>query len=163
MANEHSYKVTIEWTGNTGQGTKDYRSYERSHSILSEKKTNLLCSSDPAFRGDPTKWNPEELLLSSLSSCHMLWYLHLCSEKKIVVTKYVDHAVATMAVESTGAGRFQEATLYPIIEITDPSRISEAEKLHEGAHKKCFIANSINFPVKVVASITASAKDVTTA
>lgn len=154
MAKEFSYKTVIEWTGNTGEGTKDYRSYERSYSLACEKKPTLLGSSDPAFRGDASKWNPEELLLSALSSCHMLWFLHLCSERKIVVTSYVDHPVAIMTMDATGSGRFKEATLHPSIVITDPDRASELEEIHGAAHEKCFIANSINFPVKVISSIT---------
>lgn len=155
MANEHTYKITLKWTGNSGSGTKDYRSYERSHLVLSEGKPDLSCSSDPAFKGDPTKWNPEELLLSSLSSCHMLWYLHLCSVNKIVVTEYVDRPVGVMTVDASGDGRYKEAILNPSIVITDAARIPDAVKLHHEAHKKCFIANSINFPVQIVPTITA--------
>lgn len=150
---EHEYQVTVKWTGNTGEGTKNYRAYERSHVVMAEGKPELLGSSDPAYRGDAAKWNPEELLLASLSACHMLWYLHLCSDRKIVVTAYLDKPVGKMVVEASGAGHFQEATLNPKIAITDSTRIAEAESLHQEAHAKCFIANSVKFPVKVVSQI----------
>lgn len=148
MANELHYEITVTWTGNTGQGTRDYRSYERAHTVTGPGKPDLVGSSDPKFRGDAKRWNPEELLLASLSACHMLWYLHLCAESKIVVTEYVDRPTGEMVIEASGLGRFKEATMRPSITITDSSRIADAEKLHEEAHKKCFIANSVNFPVK---------------
>src|SRR5574341_2146686 len=106
MSTEHKYSVTIHWTGNKGKGTIDYRSYERSHTIATENKVDILCSSDPAFRGDKTKHNPEELLVAALSSCHMLWYLHLCSAGGIVVTQYIDRAEGIMVEEAGGSGRF---------------------------------------------------------
>src|SRR5579872_7075602 len=109
---EHLYRISMKWTGNTGQGTKDYRSYERSHVISSQGKPDLLGSSDPLFRGDATKYNPEELLLAALSACHMLWYLHLCSEKKITVVEYIDQPTALMIIETSGSGRFKEATMH---------------------------------------------------
>lgn len=150
MSKEHNYTIAMEWTGNTGQGTKDYRSYERSFAITHEEKPILAGSSDPLFRGDPKKWNPEELLLASLASCHMLWYLHLCSDHKIIVTKYLDRPTAIMMIDSSGKGYFKEATLNPLITITDATRIADAEGLHEEAHHKCFIANSINFPLSIL-------------
>jgi organic hydroperoxide reductase OsmC/OhrA len=150
---EHLYQITVQWTGNTGEGTKDYRAYTRDHLISSKGKPDLLGSSDPMFRGDATRYNPEELLLAALSSCHMLWFLHLCSDRKITVVEYVDQPTAVMLLDATGTGRFTEATLHPSIVITDKARADEAEKLHEIAHKKCFIANSINFPTKIVSSI----------
>lgn len=155
MGSEHRYQITMQWEGNTGQGTKDYKSYERSHRLKVEGKSDLLCSSDPAFRGDPTKWNPEELLLGSLSSCHMLWYLHLCAINKIVVWDYRDNPTAVMSVDSSGAGRFIEAILSPSIVITEVDRIADAERLHHEAHQKCFIANSISFPTKINPKISA--------
>lgn len=153
---EHLYQVSIRWTGDTGQGTRDYRSYERSFLISSNGKPDLFGSSDPSFRGDPAKYNPEELLLASLSSCHMLWYLHLCAEHKIVVKEYKDQPTALMIVEPSGSGYFKEATLHPVIVIAS-SDVEKAEKLHQEAHKKCFIANSINFPVKIQPSIRGEA------
>lgn len=144
----HHYKTTIEWTGNTGSGTSNYRDYERSHTISVENKPVIEGSSDPAFRGDKTKYNPEEMLLSSLSSCHMLWYLHCCSEAGIIVTDYIDNAVGTMEETSNGSGRFTEVVLNPVVTITDETRVEKAIELHKKANEFCFIANSVNFPVK---------------
>ena len=150
---EHRYQLSIKWSGNTGQGTTTYCSYERSHIISSPGKPDLFGSSDPLFRGDPSQYNPEELLLASLSACHMLWYLHLCSENQIVVTAYVDNPCAIMVIEPSGSGYFQEVTLYPKIRITELKQQDTAKDLHLLAHKKCFIANSVNFPVRIEALI----------
>ncbi|PJJ62967.1 OsmC family protein [Chryseobacterium geocarposphaerae] len=149
----HHYKTTIEWTGNKGSGTSNYRDYERSHTISVENKSVIEGSSDPAFRGDKTKYNPEEMLLSSLSSCHMLWYLHFCSEAGIIVTGYIDNAIGTMAETANGSGHFTEAILNPVVTITDEKQIKKAEELHEKANQFCFIANSVNFPVKHIPKI----------
>lgn len=146
---EHKYQITLVWSGNRGEGTKDYRAYDRSYLITAPGKPELLGSSDPMFRGDPKKYNPEELLLASLSSCHMLWYLHLCADHKIVITAYEDQPTAAMVVEPSGSGFFKEAMLNPVITLTDQLQIDLAKSLHEIAHKKCFIANSINFPLKI--------------
>lgn len=144
--NEHHYHMTLTWTGNVGQGTKEYSGYERSLVISCEGKPDLLGSADPVFRGDPTKYNPEELLLAAVSSCHMLSYLHLCADNKIVVTQYKDQPTATMKIEK-GVGKFTEAVLNPVIFITDAAQVELAEKLHHKAHEICFIANSVNFPI----------------
>ncbi len=148
MEKQHSYKATIKWTGNKGNGTDSYSSYERSHEIIIENKMDILGSSDPAFSGDKTKHNPEELLLSSLSSCHMLWYLHLCAEEGIVVTDYIDTATGTMVETSNGGGKFTEVTLNPSVIVTDEQMVVKANALHKKANELCFIANSVNFPVK---------------
>jgi organic hydroperoxide reductase OsmC/OhrA len=155
MNKEQTYKVVVEWTGNKGQGTTDYRSYERSHVFKAKGKPDLPGSADPMFQGDASRWNPEELILASLSACHMLWYLHLCSVKKIIVQEYSDQPTAKMVIEPSGDGKISEATLQPKIRITDSSRIEEAKSLHEEAHKKCFIARSINFPVHLAPSVDA--------
>lgn len=152
---EQNYEIGLKWTGNLGEGTKDYRSYERSYVVYADQKPDLLGSSDPDYMGDPSRWNPEELLIASLSACHMLWYLHLCSKHKIIVTEYLDRPTAIVTVSSSGYGVFEEAILHPHIKITDPSRIEEAKALHEEAHKRCFIANSLNFPVKVESNFSA--------
>lgn len=145
----HHYKTTIEWTGNKGSGTSNYRDYERSHTISAENKPVIEGSSDPAFRGDKTKYNPEEMLLSSLSSCHMLWYLHFCSEAGIIVTDYIDHATGSMEETAIGrSGHFTEVVLNPTVTITDETQIEKAEELHTKANEYCFIANSVNFPIK---------------
>ena len=148
MTKEHKYSATIKWTGNKGTGTDNYRNYERSHDIIIANKKDILGSSDPAFRGNKTKHNPEDLLLSSLSSCHMLWYLHLCSEAGIIVVDYIDNATGIMTETKDGGGHFSEVTLNPTIKITNPDLTSKAIELHKKANQLCFIANSVNFKVK---------------
>jgi organic hydroperoxide reductase OsmC/OhrA len=144
----HHYLATTKWTGNKGEGTSGYKTYERAHAILIEGKANLLCSSDPSFRGDKTKHNPEELLLSSLSSCHMLWYLHLCSDSGVVVVDYIDEASGTMEENGDGSGQFIEVILKPKVTVREKSMIAKANDLHHKANQMCFIARSVNFPVK---------------
>jgi len=147
MSKSHLYHLNMRWTGNKGDGTKNYRSYERSYTIAIPNKVDLEGSADPAFRGDPTKYNPEELLLASLSSCHMLWYLHFCAEASIVVLDYTDQAVATMIEDPNGSGYFKEVSLQPIVKVAHESMIQTALELHKKANKYCFIANSVNFTV----------------
>ena len=147
MTKEHHYQATITWTGNKGSGTRDYGSYSRDHTVSLANKTPILASSDPSFRGDPAKVNPEELLLSALSGCHMLWYLHLCADQGIMVVDYQDTASGTMVETRDQGGHFTEVTLRPRITILDQSQVDKAMALHEEAHKRCFIANSCNFPV----------------
>ncbi|MEO1051944.1 MAG: OsmC family protein [Bacteroidota bacterium] len=145
----HHYKTKVEWTGNLGEGTSTYKAYSRNHVISADQKLmDIPTSSDSAFRGDPERYNPEELFLSSLSSCHMLWYLHLCTVNKIVVESYVDQAEGTMEESEGGSGRFTEVVLKPIVTIKDESLIDKAVALHEQANKMCFIANSCNFEIK---------------
>lgn len=143
----HQYKIKVTWTGNLGTGTSKYDQYSRDHIISAKGKSDLLGSADPVFRGDASKYNPEEMLLSALSTCHMLWYFHFCSDNGIVVTEYVDEPEGVMEEVTTGGGKFQEVILKPTITITDASKIKLAIKLHQEANKKCFIANSVNFPV----------------
>ncbi|RTZ48540.1 OsmC family peroxiredoxin (plasmid) [Chryseobacterium arthrosphaerae] len=150
----HHYKITTQWTGNKGTGTTGYRDYERSHTISAEHKAVIQGSSDPSFRGDRTKHNPEELFLSSLSSCHMLWYLHFCSEAGIIVTEYTDEATGIMEETTNGSGHFTEAVLHPAVTVTEESMIEKATELHHKANEYCFIANSVNFPVKHIATVT---------
>lgn len=145
---KHYYKTTTLWTGNKGTGTSGYRDYERSHTISVENKAIIEGSSDPSFRGDKTKHNPEEMFLSSLSSCHMLWYLHFCSEAGVIVTNYTDEATGIMEETSNGSGHFTEVILYPKVTVAEQSMMEKAEQLHHKAHEFCFIANSVNFPVK---------------
>jgi organic hydroperoxide reductase OsmC/OhrA len=143
----HHYTLAVTWTGNTGKGTSAYREYERSHTIAVAHKADISGSSDPNFRGDRTKHNPEELFVASLSTCHMLWFLHLCSENGVVVTAYVDQATGTMEETADGGGRFIEVTLNPFVTVTEASMIDRANALHHRANALCFIANSCNFPV----------------
>jgi len=147
MKKKHRYSATVKWTGNKGNGTSNYKEFERSHSIHIAHKPTILCSSDPSFLGDPTKYNPEELLLASLSSCHMLWYLHLCSISSIIVTKYTDNAAGIMIEKPTGIGYFSQVCLNPTVIVSKNSMIKEAIELHKKANEHCFIANSVNFDV----------------
>jgi organic hydroperoxide reductase OsmC/OhrA len=161
MQHEHNYRVSTVWTGNRGSGTSNYRAYARDHELsVDGKPAPVLCSSDPAFRGDSSRYNPEELLVGSLSACHMLWFLHLCADAGIVVTDYRDDAAGTMAEHPDGGGQFTKVILKPCAVITDPSRITEATALHSRAHELCFIARSMNFPVEhqpIVLASSASA------
>ena len=144
---QHHYKLTVKWTGNKGRGTSSYRAYDRNHIILIDGKPTLEGSSDPTFHGDKTKHNPEDLLVASLSACHMMSYLHVCVKAGITVVDYEDNATGTMITEGDG-GRFTEVTLHPIVTITDASQINLANELHKKANELCFIANSVNFPVR---------------
>ena len=148
MQKEHRYQSNIRWTGNKGQGTLNYKDYERSHIIEIAGKPDILASSDPAFRGDPTCHNPEDMLVASLSSCHMLWYLHLCSINGVVVTGYTDQAIGVMEEKPNGSGAFKTVTLNPIVVVAKEQMIDKAIALHKEANEKCFISNSCNFPVK---------------
>jgi organic hydroperoxide reductase OsmC/OhrA len=144
----HHYSINIEWTGNEGKGTFDYQSYNRSYILTAQGKSQkIMGSSDPSFLGDPTKYNPEDLFISSLSACHMLWYLHLCSVYQIIVTDYVDRATGLMEETETGSGKFKEVTLHPIVTVESEKMIATAKKLHAEANKMCFIANSCNFKI----------------
>ncbi len=144
---EHAYSLYVNWTGNQGVGTKSYDSYSRDHTIQVMNKPLLQASSDPMFRGDASKYNPEELFVASLSTCHMLWYLHLCAMNGIVVEAYEDKAVGKLVLNQDGSGKFSEIVLHPTITITDLQKKELAEKLHIQAHQKCFIANSCNFEI----------------
>ena len=147
MNKAHHYSLTVKWTGNTGTGTSGYRAYERSHSVITNGKPEIKASSDPAFRGDTTKHNPEELLLASLSSCHMLWFLHLCAEAGVIVIDYYDNATAVMIETPDGGGQFAEATLNPVVTVTEAPMVEKAHALHQKANALCFIARSVNFPI----------------
>lgn len=144
----HNYQAVIIWTGNTGQGTAGYKQYERSHNVMINGKATIEASSDPSFRGDPNKHNPEELFLASLSSCHMLWFLHLCSVDEILVTAYTDHAEGIMTEDKNGSGRFTEVTLNPEVTVAEERMLEKLDSIHHKANKMCFIANSCNFPVR---------------
>nr|WP_042198095.1 OsmC family protein [Kibdelosporangium sp. MJ126-NF4]CEL23192.1 OsmC/Ohr family protein [Kibdelosporangium sp. MJ126-NF4]CTQ94355.1 OsmC/Ohr family protein [Kibdelosporangium sp. MJ126-NF4] len=143
----HEYPVTITWTGNKGTGTSGYRDFSRDHTLSADGRPDIAATSDPAFRGDATRWNPEQLLVAALSDCHMLWYLHLCATSGVVVESYVDDAIGYMEMERSGAGQFSEVVLRPRIVISGGS-LDTARELHAKAHEMCFIARSMNFPVK---------------
>lgn len=154
MDRKHDYAVTVTWTGNRGRGTADYRAYARAHAISAPGKPPIPGSSDPAFRGDPACWNPEELLVASLSACHKLWYLGLCAQAGIVVTAYEDRAEGTMVEHADGAGEFTAVTLRPRVTIAPGSDPDRALALHADAHAMCFIARSVTFAVAHEAQIT---------
>lgn len=144
---DHHYKSTINWVGNLGTGTSNYRAYSRNHDISIDGKSVIPASADPSFRGDAARYNPEELLISSLASCHMLWYLHLCSVNGVTVMEYRDEATGTMEETADGGGHFKQVTLHPIVTVTDAAMVNKANSLHHEANKLCFIANSCNFPI----------------
>ena len=143
----HTYRVRVEWTGNQGPGTASYRAYSRSHEIGVPGKPTIAGSSDPSFRGDPARWNPEELLVGSLSACHQLWYLHLCAVAGIVVQAYRDEAVGVMAEQPDGAGQFESVTLRPHTTLAAGSDEATARRLHDESARMCFIARSVSFRV----------------
>lgn len=146
---EHTYRLEMTWTGNDGRGTADYKSYRRDHEIIAEGKPVLPGSSDPGFRGNPARYNPEELLVASLSSCHMLWVLHLCAVNGVVVTAYHDAPVGVMRENPDGSGEFVDVELRPEVTIAAGADPKTVEAIHHDAHHKCFIARSVNFSVRV--------------
>ena len=149
----HHYRTTLVWTGNTGSGTSDYTAYHRDYTLSADGKEDIAGSADPAFRGDGTRWNPEDLLIASLSACHKLWYLHLCAVNNVVVTAYQDDAEGELKEDKQRGGFFTKAVLHPRVTITAHSDRDKAMSLHHKAHELCFIANSVNFPVTVEATI----------
>lgn len=149
----HSYDVKVVWTGNDGDGTKIYRGYRRDHEISAAGKPVIAGSSDPSFRGNPKRWNPEELLVASLSACHKLWYLGLCSQAGVNVLSYEDDAHGTMIETPMGAGQFTAVVLRPRVVIDSQSDKKAALDLHHKAHEMCFIARSVSFPVEHEAKI----------
>ena len=159
MAKQHIYNVTVEWTGNEGTGTAGYDAYSRHHIVSADGKSSIGGSSDPSFRGDAARWNPEELLVASLSACHKLWYLHLCSDNGVVVLSYRDDAEGTMVEAKDMSGRFVDVCLRPRVVISSESPTEKALHLHSVAHKLCFIANSVNFPVRHEAEIAVAAPE----
>ncbi len=152
---KHHYQTKTIWTGNRGHGTKSYHAYDRHFDIKIKNKPTIHGSSDPAFSGDPACHNPEEQFVADLSSCHMLWYLHLCATQGIVVTSYVDTASGVMEENKDGSGQFVEVVLRPEIKIEKEQMIHQAIHLHKSAHEYCFIARSVNFPVRCEPEIKA--------
>jgi organic hydroperoxide reductase OsmC/OhrA len=146
----HHYEIEVEWVGNQGSGTSGYRDYARDHLIHDPEglRPDIPGSSDPNFRGSTDRWNPEQLLLASVSACHKLWYLHLCAVNQVVVTAYVDRAEGWMAEAPSGGGRFTRALLKPHVRIAAGSDPDKARALHHDANAQCFVANSLNFPVE---------------
>ena len=154
MSKEHIYETNLVWTGNQGTGTRNYTGYSRAHEISMEGKPTIVGSSDSHFRGDASRYNPEELLLAALSACHMLSYLHQCAVAKIVVVDYADDATGKMVETADGGGHFTEVVLKPRVVISKESDANLANELHHKAHELCFIANSVNFPVRAKPQIS---------
>jgi len=152
MTPDRTYRTTVRWTGNLGEGTREYRGYSRDHVIEVAGKAPILGSSGLSPRSDPRRHNPDELVVAALSSCHMLWYLHLCSEAGVTVESYVDEAEGTLRLETDGSGRFIRAVLRPKVVVSRGS-VELARQLHERAHARCFVANSVNFPVTCEPSV----------
>ena len=157
MARTHTYAVRVSWTGNQGTGTSGYQAYSRDHEVSADGLSTIAASSDSAFRGDAGRWNPELELTAALSQCHMLWYLHLCADAGVTVVAYTDRALGTMAENEDGGGRFTEVVLRPRVIITSADLLDVAMSLHERANEKCYIANSVNFPVRHEAVVEAEA------
>ncbi|MFJ4064738.1 OsmC family protein [Pseudomonas sp. NPDC089996] len=154
---EHTYNVTVNWEGNAGDGTSSYTAYKRNFSAQVQGKPTLLGSADPAFRGDAERWNPEDMLVASLSACHKLWYLHLCAVNAVNMLEYVDHAEGRMVeADELRKGHFTEVVLRPQIIVSADSDLELARRLHEDAHYECFLANSVSFPVRCAPSIKPS-------
>lgn len=153
-ASQHTYETEVVWTGDLGEGTGSYRAYRRTHEIRTSGAPAILGSADPHFRGDADRWNPEQLQLAALSQCHMLSYLHACAVGGVVVTGYTDRATGTMEQTPDGGGHFTRALLRPHVEVAAPEMADRAQALHADAHRLCFIANSVNFPVEHEATVS---------
>lgn len=148
MGVDHHFAVSAEWTGNRGTGTSGYREYGREGVVSAEgKATNIEASSARVFHGNADRWNPEELLMAALIECHMLSYLHTALRNGVTVVAYRDDATGTMMQEGDG-GHFTEVTLRPRVTVADPAHVELAQRIHAEAAEKCFIAASMNFPVR---------------
>jgi organic hydroperoxide reductase OsmC/OhrA len=148
MTPRHVYETRTTWTGDRGQGTADYRSYDRTHDTTAPGRPAIAASSDPAFRGDADRWNPELLLVAALSQCHMLSYLHKCALGGVVVTAYEDTAEGVMVESDDGGGHFEDVVLRPLVTVAEAGMVERAQALHHDASAVCFIASSVNFPVR---------------
>jgi organic hydroperoxide reductase OsmC/OhrA len=150
MSRTREYSTRLDWTGNLGRGTADYRAYSRNHSISAPgKPAPIPGSSDPAFRGDGSRYNPEDLLVAAVSACHMLWVLHLCADAGIVVTAYEDNPTGVVEEQADGSANFRSVTLCPKLTLSDPGRAVELPEIHRRVHELCCLARSVNFPVLV--------------
>lgn len=148
MGRQHQYALAVEWTGDRGEGTASYRSYDRDHEITGENLAPIAGSSDRAFRGDPSRWNPEQLLLAAASQCHLLAYLHHAAVNGVVVVGYVDHPTAVLTEDGAGGGKITEIVLHPLVTVAAADQVETAESLHMAANRDCFIANSLALPVQ---------------
>lgn len=154
MARSHHYSLTVRWTGDHGSGTSSYTSYSRNHEVSAAGVPAIPGSSDPAFRGDGSRWNPEQLLVAAVAQCHMLWFLHLAANAGIVVTAYEDEATGEMLEEADGSGQFSSVTLHPVVTIAAGGDAALAYQLHERAGELCYIARSVKFPIHHEATIS---------
>ena len=148
----HDFVAEIVWTGDRGQGNRTYRGYERSWQIVTPGKASIDCSNDPVLGGDATKPNPEDLLLASLAACHMLWFLHLAHNAGIVVRGYEDAPIGVGETGPRGEGRYVHAVLRPKITVENGADLAKADALHAEVHDYCFIARSVNFPIRYEAT-----------
>jgi len=148
MPRRHKYETRSAWTGDRGEGTSDYRAYDRTYDTTTSGRELIRGSSDPAFRGDADRWNPELLLVAALSQCHMLSYLHRCAVNGVVVTGYEDVAEGVMVETPDGGGHFEDVVLRPVVTVAAREMVERAQALHEDASAVCFIAASVNFPVR---------------
>jgi len=142
----HSYKADLTWVGHSDHAPS-FKRHNRSYVLESEGKPPIPGSSDPVFRGDPSRWNPEDLLVAALSSCHHLFFMYLCGQAGIEVLRYEDHADGTMQENPDGSGQFTQVTLRPKVRLALGSDVGKAEQIHHTSHEKCFIARSVTFPV----------------
>ncbi|MCT2087617.1 OsmC family protein [Microbacterium enclense] len=156
MIGQHQYRLQATWTGDRGTGTSGYRDYDRSVSLVVDGKPLFEASADTPFRGDPAKWNPEELLLAALSECHLLSYLYACVKTDVVVVSYRDEASGTLVEDGKGGGAFTDVLLRPRVVVADPAMVEAAIAAHRQAREWCFIANSVNFPVRHEPVVTAA-------
>ena len=143
MGFKHVFKANLDWLFSE----KEAATLTKSHTITINDKPVLNVSAAKAFKGDPALYNPEDLLLSSVVSCHMMSYLYVCKQNDIEVVSYTDKAEATLEVLADGSGRFTVIKLNPKVRITNKDKIVEAQSLHKKANQLCFIANSCNFPI----------------
>lgn len=152
----HRYEVQVEWTGNVGTGTSSYEGYTRDHRLAAPGKEVLACSADPAFRGDPSRYNPEELFIASIASCHMLWYLHLCADAGVRVLAYEDRPTGILAESGMQAGELTAISLFPHATIADAAHEELACTLHQQAHALCFLARSVRTPIEIYPTAAAA-------
>lgn len=149
MPKEHIYKAKINWTGNLGTGTSAYAAYSRAHEVSGDGGKDVIrASADSIYRGEASRYNPEELVVAAIAGCHMLWYLHLCADAGVVVVAYEDEPSGKLVETDDGNGKFAEVTINPRVTVTSKCDAELAKELHRKAHEFCFIANSMNFPVK---------------
>lgn len=158
LPHDHHYDVQVRWTGNRGTGTSAYAAYGRDHEVTTDGRPPIAGSADVVFRGDADRWNPEQLLVAALSQCHLLAYLHECVKAGVVVTAYEDAAAGTMQTDAEGGGHFTEVTLHPAVTVAEGGMVDRAQALHDVAHHHCFVAASMNFPVRHEPTVRVSAR-----